>query len=150
MGTLPPNQQRRVNLYDFTWLDCINYSPDRNIGVQWNTIHKIYKWIHSEVTNTSTCYCLGHGELTWGEHCNWIWIMLMSQFFPKKLEYYTRRHNLSTLLVIQKILKISMYVFLYGSSSKMDHYWIVIKSGSSLDYHQVWIITGSSSSLDQH
>ena len=39
-----PRSTRRVNLYEFTWLDYINYSPDRNIKVQWNAIHKIYKW----------------------------------------------------------------------------------------------------------
>ena len=40
--------------YDFTWLNCINDSPDRNIGDQWNTIYEIYKWIYSKVTNRSS------------------------------------------------------------------------------------------------
>ena len=53
-GDYFPDLQWRVNLYDFTWLDYINDSPNRNIRDQWNTIYKIYKWIHSEVTNTST------------------------------------------------------------------------------------------------
>ena len=38
-----------------TWL---NYITDTSQNKHRGTIHKIYKWIHSEVTNTSTCWLL--------------------------------------------------------------------------------------------
>ena len=70
-GLFPTNQQRRVNLYDFTWLYYINDSPDRNIGVLWNTkdspdrnIRVQYRWIHSLVTNTSTLPLKSRGSLS--------------------------------------------------------------------------------------
>ena len=44
----------------------------------------------------------------------------------------------------------SAQVFFSGSTSKLDHHWIIIKAGSSLDHHQSWIMTGSSSKLDHH
>ena len=37
-----------------------------------------------------------------------------------------------------------------GSSSTLDHYWIIIETRSSLDHHQSWIITGSPLKLDHH
>ena len=41
----------------------------------------------------------------------------------------------------------SAQVFVTGSSSKLDHHWIIIKAESSLDHHQVWIIIKAESSL---
>ena len=63
----------RVNHLDLTWLVYIietsryehrgmtwlKYITDTSRNKHQGTIHKIYEWIHSEVTNTSTFFTLG-------------------------------------------------------------------------------------------
>ena len=112
-----------------TWL---NYITDTSQNKHQGTIHKIYKWIHSEVTNTLTL------------------------LFTRKV---FSRHNLSAQVFFSISYGSSsshihlQVIFIIKSSSLSCHLhqvWIIIGSGSSQDHHQVWIITWYRASLDHH
>ena len=114
------------------------YITDTSRNKHQGTIHKIYKWIHSEVTNTSTLPLKYEG-------------ILSTQFISTGLLLY----------IIWIIIKLSsssshlhlQVIFITGSGSSLDHHWvIIIRSGSSLDleHHWIWIISGYRSSLLDH
>ena len=117
---------------DMTWLNYItNTSWNKHRGI----IHNIYKWINSEVTNTSTL------------PLNWEGI-ISTQVISTSL----------LLCIIWIIIKSSsssihlhlQVIFIIKSSSFSSHLhqvWIITWSGASLDHHLIWIVTRSSSSL---
>ena len=103
--------------YEFTWLDYINDSPYKKIGVQYirytsEYIPKLQIHQHS---------LLNRKVFSWN-------FLSAQVFFSKSsLDHHQR-------WIITR------------SSSKLDHHRIIIKARSSLDHYQSWIITGSSSS----
>ena len=122
-GDFCPDLQRRVNLYDFTWLVYIIESLDRNIGA----------W-HDSITL----------QILPGIKIGVKYIRYTSEYIPK-LQIHQQSH------LTRKVLSwhnSSTQVFVTGSN--MDHHWIIIKAGSSLDHHQNYIITRSSSKVDHH
>ena len=129
-----------------TW---IKYITDTCRNKHRGTIHKIYRWIHFEVTNTSTLPLNWEGILS-TQFINTslllciIWVIINSS-------------SSSSHIHLQVIFIYIWIITWYGSSSlNLDHHsiWIIItRSGSSLDldHHSIWIITGSSSlDLDHH
>ena len=106
--------------YDFTWLDYITDSPDRNIGVQYISEYIPKLQIHQHSLLTRKVF-------SW--HNTSVQVLFYGS--SSKLDHHW--------IIIKG-----------GSSSKLDHHWIIIKAGSWLDHHQNWIITGSSSKLDHH
>ena len=90
-----------------TWINKLQKLPGINIG---STIHKIYRWIHSKVTNTSTLPLKYEG-------------ILSTQFISTSL----------LLCIIWIIIKSSsshlhrQVIFINsGSSLNLEHHWIII------------------------
>ena len=125
-----------------TWL---NYITDTSQNKHQGTIHKIYRWIHSEVTNTLTLPLNYEG-------------ILSTQFFSTGLLLWIILSSASSSHLHLQV------IFIFNSSLNSSHLylqvifiliWIITGSGSSsldLDHHSMWIITAGSSllDLDQH
>ena len=81
VGTVPLTYNgglTSMNLHDFIILMIIRVGGTNiSVEVQWNTIHKIYKWIHSEVTNTSTQETKTYNNTKWCEKTRGNWSKTM-------------------------------------------------------------------------
>ena len=118
-----------------TWLKYITNTSRNKHRV---TIHKKYKWIHSEVTLHQ------HSLLTrkvFSRHN-----LTTQVFFSVSSGSSSSLHHLH--------LQVISIFNSYSSSSHIHHrIWIIIGSRSSsldLDHHSIWIIIAGSSSLDHH
>ena len=146
----------RLEHWGMTWL---NYIIDTSQNKHRGTIHEICKWIHPEVTYTSTLPINREG-------------IILTQFFITSLLLWIISSSASSshihiqVIFIFRLASSSSHlhfqvIFIFKSSSYLDPdhrlIWIVITgSGSSLDldhHHWIWIITRSGSSpldLDHH
>ena len=148
-GYFNPWTIRRVTLSDFTWLDYIIDSPDRNIEV----------W-HDSITLLIL-------QILPGINIGVQYIKYTSEYIPKlqihQHSLLTRKvfswHNLSSQVFFSVSFGSSsshihlQVIFIVKSSSVSSHLhqvWIITWYGASLDHHQVWIITWSRASLDHH
>ena len=115
-----------------TWL---NYIRDTSWNKHRGTIHKIYKWIHSEVTNTSTLPLNLEGILS----TQFLVMVFFSVSAGSSHHLHLNSSDSSSHLHLQII-----FIFKSSSSSNLDHLLIWIIMGH---HYWIWIITRSGSSL---
>ena len=138
-----------------TWL---NYIIDTSQNKHRVTRHNIHRWIHLEVTNTSTSLASGNPNL----HSRY-W--LVSTSFPSSLQviflFFITGSTSSWLLahhcwIITRSASSSsldhlIWITWSGSSSSLDHLiWITWSGSSSSLDHLIWITWSRSSILDHH